>query len=272
MYAKETRGYAAGFCYHVAMFQLAPFAFFALGAIIASFIGVLVARLNTGQGFLTGRSRCDACNAPLKPLFLIPIISYFTMGGRARCCGASLTPYAPITEFLLGFLFALAYNTIGFSVALPCMLISISVLLALVMYDLAHQILPTALLIIFIIGSALTGFFLAGSASMFYDTIPVAVLVAFFLALIHFLSRGRAMGLADAPLAFGLALMSGTAALSGFIFSFWIGAVIGIIMLAQRPQGSRMGVEVPLAPFLAAGFLLAYFTQWNPFTLIAALS
>lgn len=107
---------------------------------------------------------------------------------------------------------------------------------------------------------------------MFYDTIPVAVLVAFFLALIHFLSRGRAMGLADAPLAFGLALMSGTAALSGFIFSFWIGAVIGIIMLAQRPQGSRMGVEVPLAPFLAAGFLLAYFTQWNPFTLIAALS
>jgi prepilin signal peptidase PulO-like enzyme (type II secretory pathway) len=33
-----------------------------------------------------------------------------------------------------------------------------------------------------------------------------------------------------------------------------------------------MGVEVPFAPFLAAGFLLAYFTAWNPFTLIATLS
>ena len=32
-----------------------------------------------------------------------------------------------------------------------------------------------------------------------------------------------------------------------------------------------MGVEVPFAPFLAAGFLLAYFTQWNPFTVIEAL-
>jgi prepilin signal peptidase PulO-like enzyme (type II secretory pathway) len=80
------------------------------------------------------------------------------------------------------------------------------------------------------------------------------------------------MGFADAPFAFGLALLVGPAALSGFIFSFWIGAVIGIIMLLKRPRGSRMGVEVPFAPFLAAGFLLAYFTQWNPFIFVAALS
>ena len=30
-----------------------------------------------------------------------------------------------------------------------------------------------------------------------------------------------------------------------------------------------MGIEVPFAPFLAAGFLLAYFTQWNILTLLA---
>ena len=91
------------------------------------------------------------------------------------------------------------------------------------------------------------------------------------LALIHFFSRGRAMGLADAPLAFGLSLLVGQSALAGFIFSFWIGAVIGIALLAGRPSGSRMGVEVPFAPFLAAGFILAYFTQWNPFVFIADL-
>ncbi|MFH1178260.1 MAG: hypothetical protein V1711_00840, partial [bacterium] len=82
--------------------------------------------------------------------------------------------------------------------------------------------------------------------------------------------RGRAMGLADSPLVFGLALLTGDSAFPGFIFSFWIGAVIGILLLARRPRGTRMGVEVPFAPFLAAGFLLAYFTQWNPFAFIAA--
>jgi len=28
-----------------------------------------------------------------------------------------------------------------------------------------------------------------------------------------------------------------------------------------------MGIEVPFVPFLAAGYLLAFFTQWNPLPL-----
>jgi prepilin signal peptidase PulO-like enzyme (type II secretory pathway) len=35
--------------------------------------------------------------------------------------------------------------------------------------------------------------------------------------------------------------------------------------LVGRPKGHRMGIEVPFVPFLAVGFLLAYFTQWTPF-------
>ena len=79
------------------------------------------------------------------------------------------------------------------------------------------------------------------------------------------------MGFADAPLAFGLALLTGSVALTGFVFSFWIGAAVGIVLLARRPSGSRMGVEVPFAPFLASGFLLAFFTQWNLFSYVMAL-
>lgn len=244
---------------------------FALGAIIASFIGVLVARLNTGQSFISGRSHCDACGATLPPVALVPILSYFASRGRAQCCGARISALSPVSEVLLGGLFMLAYLMLGFSTALPFMLISLSLLLALVLYDLAHQILPPALLYTFVGVSALTGFFSASSITDFSATVLTAFLIAASLAAIHFLSSGRAMGLADAPFAFGLALLVGPVALSGFVFSFWIGAVIGIVLLARRPRGSRIGVEVPFAPFLAAGFLLAYFTQWNPFMLIAAL-
>jgi prepilin signal peptidase PulO-like enzyme (type II secretory pathway) len=126
------------------------------------------------------------------------------------------------------------------------------------------------LLAFFIVASAVTGFLIASSISEFINSLLTALLIALSIALIHFFSRGRAMGLADAPLVFGLALLTGPSAFPGFVFSFWIGAVIGIIILLKRPAGTRMGVEVPFAPFLAAGFILAYFTQWNPFIFIAA--
>lgn len=253
------------------MLDLLFVVFFALGAIVASFVGVIVARLHTGQGFLTGRSRCDACDKTLVPSTLVPVISYFFWGGKARCCGARISLFSPLTELLLGGLFTLAYMKIGFSSALFCMLISLSVLLALVLYDLMHQILPTTLLALFVMSSAATGFLISPSTGAFFSTFIVAFFIALSLALIHFLSRGRYMGLADAPFVFGLSLLVGSVAFSGFIFSFWIGAVLGIIILLKRPRGSRIGVEVPFAPFLAAGFLLAFFTQWNLLILIAGL-
>lgn len=253
------------------MFLLLSVIFFVFGAIIASFVGVLVVRLNTGQSVLIGRSRCDACAEPLPPLALVPILSYFVSGGRAHCCGARLSLSAPLTESLVGGLFVFTYLTLGLLPALPFMLLSIVILFALVLYDLSHQILPPALLSAFVVSAATTSFLSLSSPKEFMNTLLIAFLIGASLALIHLFSRGRAMGLADAPLSFGLALMVGSAALPGFIFSFWIGALVGIVVLAKRPRGSRIGVEVPFAPFLAAGFLLAYFTQWNPFVIIAAL-
>jgi prepilin signal peptidase PulO-like enzyme (type II secretory pathway) len=244
-------------------------ALFVLGAIIASFVGVIVGRLNTGQGFLMGRSRCDACGVVLSSLSLVPIFSYLFFRGRAQCCDARLSLSAPATEVLLGGLFVSAYVSIGLVPALPLFLLSLSTLLALVLYDLQHQILPPSLLAIFLAASVVTGFLLAPSPDAFYSSLVSAFCIGASLALIHFFSRGRAMGLSDAPLAFGLACLVGPLAFSGFVFSFWIGAVIGIALLLKRPAGSRMGIEVPFAPFLAAGFLLAYFTQWNLFILIA---
>ncbi len=198
-------------------------------------------------------------------------MSYVASKARARCCGARLSFVSPLTEVLLGTLFALAYLKVGLTIPLLFILIAITILLALVLYDLAHQMLPPVLLVLFIASSAIVALqtpLETGSLTGFV----VAFLIALFFILIYLFSRGRAMGLADAPLAFGLALLVGPTALSGFLFSFWIGAVIGIFILLRRPAGSRMGVEVPFAPYLAAGFLLAYFTEWNIFTIITELT
>ncbi len=247
------------------------FLFFILGAIFASFAGVIVARLYTGQSLVRGRSLCDYCGGVLEPSSLVPIVSYVFSQGRALCCGVRLSLYSPLTELLLGVLFALAYVKVGFTPGLPFLLGALTLLLVLVLYDFAHQILPPVLLVLFIASSAIAGYLFAPSSTDYLETLVVAFLIALFFFFIYLFSRGRAIGFADVPLAFGLALLVGPATFSGFLFSFWIGAIIGIIILARRPRGSRMGVEVPFAPYLAAGFLLAYFTQWNIFTLIAAL-
>ena len=243
--------------------------FFALGAIIASFMGVVVGRLYTGESIARGFSRCDACGARLEAHALIPIISYFVSHARARCCGARLSWVAPLSEVLLGVLFALMYARLGMTLPLVPSLIALPPFLALVLYDLAHQILPPLLLLPFVLASAVAGYLAASSVEGFGFSVLVALAFALFFGALHFISNGRALGLADTPLVFGLALLAGPAAFSGLLFSFWIGAAVGITILFMTPSGSRMGIEVPFAPFLAAGFLLAYFTQWNILTLLA---
>lgn len=251
------------------MSPLLGITFFVLGAIIASFAGVAVSRIHTGQTFLTGRSRCDACNRILAPTMLVPIISFLSLKGRALCCGTRLSLLFPLSEALLGALFVLSYVKLGVTPALLFTLLALAFLSALVLYDLFHQVLPPPLLTLFLFASF--GASLLQFSTRFLQVLLSASLIALSLWLLHFFSQGRLMGFADAPLALGLSLLVGPVAFSGFIFSFWIGALIGIVLLLMRPRGSRIGVEVPFAPFLAAGFLLAYFTQWNPFFFLMTL-
>ena len=245
--------------------------FFALGAVCASFIGLAASRLYTGASIVSGRSRCDACGAALSPLALVPVLSWLISRGACGTCSSRISFSLPLAEVVLGLLFVCTYLKLGLSPALPFTLAALVLLLGLVLYDLAHSILPPILLALFIAATLSVAFTSASDLPAFAVTFLTALLLSSLLALIHLASNGRAMGLADAPLVFGLALLAGPQALSGLMFSFWIGAVVGLIILARRPAGTKMGSEVPFAPFLATGFLLAYFTSWNAFALAASL-
>ena len=245
--------------------------FFVLGTIFASFAGVVASRLHTGTPMVKGRSRCDACGAVLSSLDLIPIVSYLLRRGRARCCGARVSIISTLGEILLGALFLLSYRTLGPTLALGVFLASLVLLYTLVLYDLAHQILPPALLYPFVVLALFYLALTAPSTTTILSSGLTALGIGLFLWLIYLFSRGRAMGFADAPLAFALALLVAPRALAGFAFSFWLGAAIGISMVALSKGGVRMKSEVPLAPFLAAGFLLAYFIPWDPFAPLLAL-
>lgn len=245
---------------------LFPIAVALLGSILASFIGVIAERIGTGQSWARGRSLCNSCATVLPAGDLVPIASWLSTGGRAACCGARLPLAYLASEVALAISFYFAALTLGPTSALAVFLLALSLLAFIVLYDLRHMVVPREASSLFILAALAFAYMEAPALALFGLTLLVAGAtgLAFFLA--HILSRGRVMGLGDSPVSLGLCLLTGAAgALPGLVFSFWIGGLCGILILVRRPPGRRMGIEVPFVPFLAAGFLLAFFTGWNPF-------
>lgn len=240
----------------------------AFGALVASFVTVIAERVYTGQSWQRGRSRCNSCRETLRARDLIPLASWLSTGGRCRYCSVRLPATYLFIEAVLTLLFVLSYLTLGLGAPLLVFLAVLSVLVVVVLYDLRHTIVPLPGMLLIFVGSLAFAALVHENVQDLGLSLLIAGGISMFIFLLHALSRGRAMGLGDAPMAFSLALLVGSQyAISGILFSFWIGALFGIGILLLRRGGPTMGIEVPFVPFLAAGFLLAYFTQWNPFPL-----
>lgn len=246
------------------MSLIVPIAVGALGAVLASFAGVISERLHTGESWVRGRSRCNACSRPLTFFDLVPIISWVGNRGACRTCKVRLPYRYVLTEAMFALVYAATVLTLGLGVPLFLALTFLFVLLIIVLYDVRHTIVPLSLAFILIGLGAFFALATTTGGTTLAVTFFSAGLIGAAFFLMHVFSRGRWMGLGDAPIALALALFVGTQAVAGLLFSFWIGGAIGLLILVATPKGHRMGIEVPFVPFLAAGYLLAFFTQWNP--------
>ncbi len=241
------------------------------GAIFGSFAGVIAERLNTGQSFTSGRSRCNSCARALGPADLVPVLSWLASLGRCRSCEARVPMAYALLELALGALFALAYAKVGLTIALAPLLLALFILAVIIVYDIRHTIVPPVLSFLLFVASLAYAYLSSAGMAAFGLALMVAGIIAAFFFLLHVGSGGRAMGLGDAPIALSVSLIAAGNALAGLLFSFWIGALYGVLILVLRRGGPKMGIEVPFVPFLAAGFLLAYFTGWNPLFSVLAL-
>lgn len=247
------------------VFPLLVFA--VLGAILASFVNVVVERANTGHSWMRGRSKCGSCRVELRSYDTIPIVSWFVSLGKCRSCGSRIPLGLLVSEILLAVVFALSYLHIGLSLKLAVFLLFVTVLLGLVLYDMRHTIVPPMASFTLLVLSFVFLLLNLSSQSAIGVALMTAGFISFVFFLLHVCSGGRAMGLGDAPVVLALSLLTAPYALGGVLLSFWIGAVVGIAILVLRRGGSTMGTEVPFVPFLALGYLLAFFLTWNPFIL-----
>lgn len=248
---------------------------FLFGIIIGSFLNVVIYRFHTGKS-LGGSSHCLSCNKPLGPLELLPLLSYLALRGRCHGCGSYIPPRYMVVEALTGLLFVwvvLAVTNplfIFFSCAL------MAVLVVVLVYDIIHMVIPDSLTLT-LGGCALVylGYhyvYTNWSLTELGSVLLGAAAASGFLFILWFVSKGAWLGFGDVKLVFPLALMAGPQAVfSMVVLSFWVGALIGLVLIGHQRLISRgqphlrflsrpytMKSEVPFAPFLIAGFLLVF--------------
>lgn len=88
----------------------APFLQFVFGAMVGSFLNVLIFRYDPDKplfhkGIVGGRSHCPHCGRTLRWFELIPLLSYFLQLGKCRTCRGRLSVQYPLIELLAGFEF-----------------------------------------------------------------------------------------------------------------------------------------------------------------------
>src|SRR6476619_2921891 len=115
------------------------------GAIIGSFLNVVVHRVPLEESIVFPNSRCPSCGAAIAFYDNIPVLSYIVLGAKCRHCKAGISFRYPAVELLTAALFvAVAWHD-GLSAALPFDLVFASALLALVFIDAEHMILPNVI-------------------------------------------------------------------------------------------------------------------------------
>lgn len=268
---------------------------FLLGTIIGSFLNVVIYRFNTGRKISKGRSICMSCSKTLKWFELVPILSFIFLRGKCRKCSGRISCQYPIVEFLTGLVFAftayhffpvLSFSYIQFILLVTFYIFIFSLLIVISVYDIKHKIIPDSLVFLFI-GIAFLSLFinpdiLNGVDSRLYSSIfawptlmafvtgPLLALPFVFLWLI---SGGRWMGLGDGKLILGIGWLLGLKfGLLALILSFWIGSIVGIlILLFNRRNKFTAKTEIPFAPFLIVGMLIVFLYNIDIFTLVSYL-
>ena len=91
---------------------------FLYGISIGSFLNVVIYRIPLRKSVSKGRSYCPICATTLKWYDLVPIISYITLKGKCRSCGAQISQQYPIVESITGIGFVLLYLYFGFNLGL----------------------------------------------------------------------------------------------------------------------------------------------------------
>lgn len=227
----------------------------AFGALIGSFLNVVVYRVPAGRSIVSPPSACGACGHAIRPYDNIPVVSWLVLRGKCRDCGTSISARYPLVEFATAVVFAVvawvflpAVLVAATATALVAALLQLiaylylaAISIALALIDLDTRRLPNVLVLpSYAVGgvllttvSALTGDW----AALLTAALGVLIWGGLYFALAVIWTGG--MGFGDVKLAGALGLFLGFLGWPtlgvGIVTGFLAGGLFGIaLMLAGR--------------------------------------
>ncbi|MBC8040641.1 MAG: prepilin peptidase [Opitutaceae bacterium] len=275
-----------------------PVAVALFGAIVGSFLNVVIYRMPLDKSIVTPGSHC-ACGAPIKWYDNIPVLSWFLLRGKARCCGRSYSFRYAFVELLTAALFLACWLMFPPAKAL-CGMLFVSCILCAFFIDLDHMIIPDEFTIgLGVVGVVLSVFvpslhnqsdelFIVGamqSGLISFQGLLIGSGLVLWIALIaEALLKKEAMGFGDVKFVGAIGAFLGW---QGAVFSIFGGAVVGTVWIGLamvwkklfgdkvqvapraetadgQPAELGMGAQIPFGPMLAIGALMHffYFSAW----------
>lgn len=262
-----------------------PFAFLllavaVLGAMVGSFLNVVIHRLPREESVVFPHSHCPSCGTAIRPYDNVPIVSWVALRGRCRACRAPISARYPAVELLTAALFALTFWAGGgLTLALPFDLAFVAAIVALVFIDAEHMLLPNAITYPGLAVAAVArlfaynlygvGFLCAPPdcppawALSLLNSVLGAVVGGGFLWVVGWLwkrLRGvEAMGLGDVKMMFMVGAYLGWPLTLLTLFAGVLGgSVAGVALMARRGERD-MQMLLPFGIFLGTGALLSLF-------------
>src|SRR5437763_3872 len=124
------------------MFALLGFYAFAIGAIVGSFLNVVIHRWPREESIVFPGSHCPRCNAPIRWYDNIPIASWLILRGRCRSCRQPIDARYPLVELSNALFYLAIYLRSGPTVGFIPVAVIVSMALVLIWIDLDVQFLP----------------------------------------------------------------------------------------------------------------------------------
>lgn len=233
------------------------------GLAIGSFLNVVIYRVPRHESIVSPRSKCPACNAPIRERDNIPVLSWLALRGRCRNCHSPISVRYPLVELAGATLFAGAAARLGYNWDLPAFLVLLASLLALACIDLERLVLPKRIVYPTLVMVALLLLFAAIVTGEWHNLLVAVICAVTWFTLFFAMNAAspRILGFGDVRLApiLGLALgwLGWRYVVLGFFSANLIGAVIGIALIATKRMSRHQ--QIPYGVFLALGAALAIY-------------
>jgi leader peptidase (prepilin peptidase)/N-methyltransferase len=256
----------------------------ALGALIGSFLNVVIHRYPREESVVFPPSHCPHCNTNIKPWDNVPIVAWLWLRGRCRACRAPITARYPLVELANALFYLAIFQRTGLSIAFVPLAALVSMTIVLIYIDLDIQILPDVIDLPGIAIGLFMGWMQLGAlypdlmlSTSLLDSVIGALMGAGILLAIamayKLLRKIEGMGLGDVKMIAMLgAILGWEPLLPLLVVASVAGALVGAIVAVRSKEG--MQVALPFGVFLGLAFLVVLFfgtTLWDSWLSLFAL-